>query len=100
VAGAFPLHRREGQGREAPQVVPDKVLGSCWICGRPSTAWQREVGPAHRLRGGYRPSEVAIIPYNILQPLFGIVGVLIALLTLTTSVQRWCGVRRGHEHGW
>lgn len=41
--------------------------------------------------------EVAIIPYNILQPLFGAVGVLIALLTLTTSVQRWCGVRRGRR---
>lgn len=40
--------------------------------------------------------EVTIIPYNVLQPVFGAVGVLIALTTLLAPVRRYCGVVLGH----
>ena len=42
--------------------------------------------------------EVVVIPYNILQPIFSVVGFLIATLTLLTPVRRYCGVelRRAH----
>ena len=36
--------------------------------------------------------EVLIIPYNILQPIFYVVGFLIAALTLLPPVRRHCGV--------
>jgi hypothetical protein len=37
--------------------------------------------------------EVSIIGYNVLQPVFGTVGVLITLITLLPSVRRYFGVR-------
>ena len=36
--------------------------------------------------------EITIIPYNILQPVFGAVGVLMALTTLLAPVRRYCEV--------
>jgi hypothetical protein len=36
--------------------------------------------------------EVFIIPYNILQPIFYVVGFLIAVLTLLPPVRRHCGI--------
>lgn len=36
--------------------------------------------------------EVFIIPYNILQPIFYVVGFLIAVLTLLPPMRRHCGV--------
>jgi hypothetical protein len=41
--------------------------------------------------------EVTIIPYNVLQPVFGTVGVLIAVLTPLPSVRRHLGVRLGRR---
>ena len=39
--------------------------------------------------------EVTIIPFNVQQPVFGTVGVLIAVLTPLPSVRRHLGVRLG-----
>ena len=42
--------------------------------------------------------EVLIIPYNILQPVFYTVGVLIAAITLLPAVRRYCGVELRKAH--
>lgn len=36
--------------------------------------------------------EVTIIPYDLLQVIFGVVGALIAVVTLLAPVRRYCGV--------
>ncbi len=42
--------------------------------------------------------EVVFIPYNILQPIFSAVGLLIAALTLLTPVRRYCAVELHRAH--
>jgi hypothetical protein len=37
--------------------------------------------------------EMVFVPFDILQAIFGAIGVLIALLTLLSPVRRYCGVR-------
>lgn len=37
--------------------------------------------------------EVTVIPFSVLQAVYGATGVLIALLTLLAPVRRYCGVR-------
>lgn len=41
------------------------------------------------------PVEVLIIPFSALQAFFGVVGVLIAVVTLLTSVRDYSGVSLG-----
>ena len=41
--------------------------------------------------------EVAIIGFNVLQPIYGVVGLLIALLTIAPAVQHYCGLRWGRR---
>jgi hypothetical protein len=37
--------------------------------------------------------EVTVIPFSVLQVIFGIIGVAIAVVSLLPSVRRFCGVR-------
>jgi hypothetical protein len=41
--------------------------------------------------------EIAVIDYNVQQPIWGTVGLLIALLSLAPSVQRSCGLSWGRR---
>jgi hypothetical protein len=41
--------------------------------------------------------EVAVIGYNVQQPIWGTIGLLIALVSLAPSVQRSCGLRWGRR---
>jgi hypothetical protein len=36
--------------------------------------------------------EIQFIPYDVLQPVFGTVGALIALVSLAPSVRRYAGI--------
>jgi hypothetical protein len=74
-------------------VFPLVILAGIWRSGARSRAWawygSFAVGCGLVI---WVLVEITIIPYNILQPVFGAVGVLIALTTLLAPVRRYCGV--------
>ena len=41
--------------------------------------------------------EIGVIGYNVQQPIWGTIGLLIVMVSLAPSVQRSCGLRRGRR---
>jgi hypothetical protein len=73
-------------------VFPLVVLAELWLRPRPAWYGAFAVGCGLFIR---ILVDVRIIPFSALQAFFGVVGVLIAVVTLLPAVRRFCGGNLG-----
>lgn len=73
-------------------VLPLAVLAGLWLRPRPAWYCAFAVGCGLII---WILVEVLIIPLSALQAFFGVVGVLIAVVTLLPSMRDYCGVSLG-----
>jgi hypothetical protein len=76
----------------ALDVFPLDVVVGLWL--RPRPAWYGALTVGCRLII-WVLVEVLIIPFSALQAFFGIVGVLITVVTFLPAVRRFCGAAPG-----